>query len=324
LPRPRASLLEYKPWLAGLRAWEAPLSIAQEGGYFVHLPEESVELPLMLELSHVQLEEHSSDGDRVLVTEGNDLSAEVLRPQLLQNLLGQSLYVAGGALRFGATHPLRNRFIGSHRAMAVAPTRRRVATLPEVRAGELREVYPVPPAFRPARDTPPGRFGLLEVFKGIEKTPAFQKYPGDDRRIREIAEGTRAHISDGPGWMYVAPPKTPPEIRAAGFRMVETPKDVIVVSRAHLAHSPRMDLYLDILHEFLHILQRKQGREIWPRRTLPYEDRPTEVEAYAFSIAEARRLGVPDRYLREYLRVTWLPKAGYLRLLRNVGVSPGS
>ena len=123
--------------------------------------------------------------------------------------------------------------------------------------------------------------------------------------------------------MYVAPPKTPPEILAVGFRMVETPRDVIVVSRAHLANSPRMDVYLDVIHEFLHILQRKQGRDIWPHRSIPYANRPTEIEAYAFSVAEARRLGVPDSYLRQYLHVTWIRKAEYLRLLRNVGVTPG-
>jgi hypothetical protein len=205
----------------------------------------------------------------------------------------------------------------------VARARRLRVVLPEVPAGGPREVYPVPRVFRPDKKTPPGRFPLLKVFVGLEKTVPFLKYPGDDRAILKIAKKTWAHISDGPGWMYVAPPKTPPEIRAAGFRMVETPRDVIVVSRSHLANSPRMDVYLDVIHEFMHILQRKQGRVIWPDRKIAYPDRPTEIEAYAFAIAEARRLGVPDRYLREYLHVTWMRKAEYLRLLRNVGVTVG-
>jgi hypothetical protein len=204
----------------------------------------------------------------------------------------------------------------------VARVRRPPVVLPKVKAGAARERYPVPRVFRPLRTAPPGRFPLLTVFGGLERTVPFQKYPGDDRRTLEIARKTSAQVFDGPGWMYVAPPKTPPEIRAAGFRMVETPKDVIVVSQSHLAHSPRMDVYLDVIHEFLHILQRRQGREIWPDRRIAYPDRPTEIEAYAYSIAEARRLGVPDSYLREYLNVTWLRKAEYRRLLRNVGVPP--
>jgi hypothetical protein len=175
--------------------------------------------------------------------------------------------------------------------------------------------------FRPKRSTPPGRFPLLEVFAGLEETVPFRKYPGDDATILRTARQTWAHVVDGPGWMYVAPVKTPPEVRAAGFRMVESMDDEIVVSRSHLADSPLMDVYLDIIHEFLHILQRKHGRELWLGPKVPYVDRPTEVEAYSYSVAEARRLGVPDVYLREYLHVTWIRRSEYLRLLRNVGVS---
>jgi len=155
----------------------------------------------------------------------------------------------------------------------------------------------------------------------MELTVPFRKYPGDDAAILAIAKNTWAHVNDGPGWMYVAPDRTPPEVRAAGFRMVESKDDEIVVARGHLSGSPTMDLYLDIIHEFLHILQRRQGRVLWLGAKVPYVDRPTEVEAYAFSIAEARRLGVPDSYLRKYLEVTWVSKSDYLRLLRNVGVT---
>jgi len=202
------------------------------------------------------------------------------------------------------------------------PSRRRVV-LPEIPAGSAGELYPVPRGFRPVRATPPGRYPLLEVFAGLEETVPFRKYPGDDTATLKVAKGTWAHVFDGPGWMYVAPPRTPPEVRAGGFRMVESRDDVIVVGRSHLANSPRIDVYLDVIHEFLHILQRKQGRQIWPGRRIPYVDRPTEVEAYAFSVAEARRLGVPDRYLREYLEVPWVRRSEYLRLLRHLGVESG-
>jgi hypothetical protein len=202
-----------------------------------------------------------------------------------------------------------------------APRSRPRLTLPEVRKGSRRDRYPVPRVFRPARNTPPGRFPLLEVFGGLQRTIPFRKYPGDDEEILGIAEQTWAHVTEGPGWMYVAPPRTPPEVRAAGFRMVESTEDEIVVARSHLTNSPTMDVYLDVIHEFLHILQRKHGRELWPGVKVPYVDRPTEVEAYAFSVAEARRLGVPDSYLREYLHVTWIRRSEYLRLLRHLGVT---
>ncbi len=206
------------------------------------------------------------------------------------------------------------------RRRSPVPADRLRIRLPEIAPGRLN-VYRVPAPFRAEVATPAGRHPLLEVFRGLEKTVPFRKYPGDDAAILEIARGTWAEVVDGPGWMYVAPQRTPPEVRAAGFRMVESRDDVIVVARSHLANSPSMDVYLDIIHEFLHILQRRQGRELWAGRKVSYADRPTEVEAYAFSVAEARRLGVPDRYLREYLNVTWITRPEYRRLLRNVGVA---
>jgi len=200
-------------------------------------------------------------------------------------------------------------------------SRRRRVVIPTVVAGSGRERYPVPKEFRPARDTPPGRFPLLKVFNGLERTVPFRKYPGDDHATLDIARRTWSHVSDGPGWMYVAPTKTPAEVRAGGFRMVESRDDEIVVARNHLANSPMMDVYLDVIHGFLHILQRKQGRVVLLGSRIPYVDRPTEVEAYSYSVVEARRLGVPDTYLRKYLEVPWVRKSEYLRLLRNVGVA---
>lgn len=206
--------------------------------------------------------------------------------------------------------------------MSPKPAPRLPPNLPVVKPRRGRERFPAPPEFRPHQGTPPGRYPLLDVFEGLSDTVPFRKYPGDDAAIRAIAEGCWAHITDGPGWMYVAPRRTPPEVRAAGFRMVESEEDEIVVARSHLANSPSMDVYLDIIHEFLHILQRRQGRALWLGRKVPYVDRPTEVEAYAFSVCEARRLGVPDSYLRKYLEVTWVQRSEYLRLLRHLGVTP--
>jgi hypothetical protein len=199
------------------------------------------------------------------------------------------------------------------------PARR--VRIPEIRAGRSKDRYPTPKGFRPEAAAAAGRHPLLEVFRGLEGTVPFRKYPGDDRAILSAARQTSVQVEPGPGYMYVAPPRTPPEILAAGFRMVETTDDMIVVGQSHLRNSPRMDVYLDIIHEFLHILQRRQGRVIWPRASLAYVDRPTEIEAYSFSVAEARRLGVPDPYLRKYLHAPWASRSDNLRLLRHVGVS---
>lgn len=185
----------------------------------------------------------------------------------------------------------------------------------------IHNIYAVPKGFTIARDKVPGRYPLLEVFRGFEETVPFRKYPGDDREILKVANATTVHVVDSQGWMYVSPTRIPPEIRARGFKMETSSTDAIVVAKHHLTGSPDMDLYLDIVHEFLHILQRRQGRELWPGIKVQYVDRHTEIEAYSFSVAEARRLGIPDSYLREYLNVFWISRKDYNRLLKNIGVS---
>ena len=205
----------------------------------------------------------------------------------------------------------------------MASVRRPRETRPPASSPRRRAGYSAPPEFEPDRTKPAGRHRLLEVFPGLERTVPFQKYPGTNREVLRAARETWAHLSEGPGWMYVAPRRTTPEVRAAGFRMVETNDDAIVVSQDYLRTGPPIDVYLDLIHEFLHILQRRQGRELWPAR-LPYADRPTEVEAYSFSVVEARRLGVPDAYLRKYLEVPWIGRRELRHLLQNVGVSPST
>ncbi|HKS59418.1 MAG TPA: hypothetical protein VJS68_01415 [Thermoplasmata archaeon] len=120
--------------------------------------------------------------------------------------------------------------------------------------------------------------------------------------------------------MYVAPREMPPDADER-WKPLVSKEDWIVVGGQHMRKSPAITLYLDILHELYHVLQRKAGRELWDEK-YSYVNRPTEIEAYQFAVREARRLKVPDSFLREYLRVEWVGKRDHLKLLRNVGVPP--
>jgi hypothetical protein len=131
---------------------------------------------------------------------------------------------------------------------------------------------------------------------------------------------TTIQIVDEDAWMYVAPHEAPPWAEKYGWSPFSTPANCIVVGLKHLSKSPSIILYLDILHEFFHILQRDAGRELWDI-SKGYVDSPTEIEAYLFSIAEARRLGLSDSFLRSYLKVEWVSGKEHLRLLKNLGVN---
>ena len=49
-------------------------------------------------------------------------------------------------------------------------------------------------------------------------------------------------------------------------------------------------------------------------------DRPTEIEAYALVVEEARKLGMTEEKIAEYLYVEWASPADHLRLCRRLGV----
>ena len=52
-------------------------------------------------------------------------------------------------------------------------------------------------------------------------------------------------------------------------------------------------------------------------------DRPTEIEAYALVVEEARRLGMSEDDIAKYLYVEWASPMDHERLCRRLGVDPG-
>ena len=59
--------------------------------------------------------------------------------------------------------------------------------------------------------------------------------------------------------------------------------------------------------------------ELFDKR-FSYVDSPTEIEAHIIAVQEARRIGMNDEELADYLRVDWISEEEYIRLLRTLGV----
>jgi hypothetical protein len=181
---------------------------------------------------------------------------------------------------------------------------------------------PDPPGFRVGRTVPVGRHPILEVFPGLDRLGPAERIEVDPVKRARLFGETAIEVVDQDMWMYVAPWEAPPFARRRGWKPVVTPgKDCIVVGQNHLRESPEMILYLDIYHELCHILQRRDGANLW-EPGVGYVERKTEVEAYRFVVNEARGLGVPDDYLREYLKVEWISDKEHEQLLEAVGVPP--
>lgn len=105
----------------------------------------------------------------------------------------------------------------------------------------------------------------------------------------------------------------------AGYLRVDDETGNIVVSAEYLKTGDERHLYLDVIHELVHIKQFMEGRELFDRR-YSYVDRPTEIEAYSTSVREARRIGMKKEEIMDYLKVEWITEEEFQRLLLAVGV----
>ncbi len=181
-----------------------------------------------------------------------------------------------------------------------------------------------PPGFRIDRTVAVGRHPILEVFPGLDRLPPATRLEADPGRRAQLFRGTLVEIVDQDMWMYVAPreiPKMPASVRRRWRPVIAPDEDCVVVGAGHLRESSELILFLDIYHELCHVVQRRDGANLW-EPGVGYTKRWTEVEAYRFVVGEGRSLGVPDAFLREYLRVEWISDAEHRELLAELGVAP--
>jgi hypothetical protein len=176
-----------------------------------------------------------------------------------------------------------------------------------------------PEGFRVARETPAGRYPLLDVFPGLESLPIAKRLEPNARKRSRLFRETCVEIVDQDMWMYVAPSEVPELARGRWKPVVSPDTDCIVVGKSHLAESPAMMLFMDIYHELCHVRQRQGGANLW-EPGVSYVKRWTEIEAYRLVIDEARTLGVSDEFLREYLKVEWISEKEHRELLAELDV----
>lgn len=156
------------------------------------------------------------------------------------------------------------------------------------------------------RNVKAGRHSLIAVFPGLDRTDAFRELFSDGLR-EEVLRDCRIEAVPEDMYMYI-------DDKAGN----------IIAGLGYLRDGDEKTLYLDVLHELTHIRQWHAGKELWDRR-YAYVDRPTEIEAYKVAVDEARRLGMTDREIADYLRVEWTSREEHERLCKHLGVqSPES
>ena len=151
------------------------------------------------------------------------------------------------------------------------------------------------------RDAGPGTLPFTVVFKGFERVGAVKATFGT--KTKKVLTELNVELAEGRGYM----------------RINDEGKGSIVVNIPYLKKGHEVHLYLDVIHELVHIRQHMEGKELWDKK-FAYVDRPTEIEAYEAAVVEARKLGLSESEIVEYLKVEWVTEAEFRRMLKTLGV----
>jgi hypothetical protein len=144
----------------------------------------------------------------------------------------------------------------------------------------------------------------MDYFKGFENVPAVRETFGEE--TEDVLENLKVEFFSS----------------KFGYMGVSDDDGHLLISSYYLKEGKMRDLYLDVVHELVHVRQFREGRDLFDE-SVEYVDRPTELEAYRHAVKEARKLGMKDDEIVEYLKVTWLSEEEVRRLAKNVGVSVG-
>jgi hypothetical protein len=156
--------------------------------------------------------------------------------------------------------------------------------------------------FRVKRTAGIGEHKLVEVFSGLESSDALLRVFG----VRAEMTKTLRHL----------------KLRVEPFDSglwLDRDTGTICIGLKHLSTAKSDFLYLDVIHVLVHVKQFLEGRELYDQ-AFEYVERPTELEAYRCTVAEARRVGLKEDEILKYLRLDAVDDSELGKLMEKIGV----
>jgi hypothetical protein len=144
-------------------------------------------------------------------------------------------------------------------------------------------------------------YQFTDYFKGMEKLNAVRQI------FREQTEAVLRDLKVDFTWI-------------GGYMGVNGSNGHLIVNTRYLHNGDSIDIYLDLIHELVHIKQFSEGKDLFDRK-YSYVERPTEVEAYRYAVEEAKRLGLSDERICNYLRTEWMNDEDFTQLARTLKIN---
>ncbi len=153
------------------------------------------------------------------------------------------------------------------------------------------------------RDAPVRLFPFSDFFQGFDNVTVVRALFGE--KTEKVLDGLKVEFFS----------------MRFGYMGVSDVDGHLFVSTHHLKNSEFRTLYLDVVHELHHVKQFSEGRELFSEE-YEYVDSPVEIEAYLKTVEEARRIGMSDKEIIEYLKVEWINDSQHQRLVEKMGLNP--
>ena len=152
------------------------------------------------------------------------------------------------------------------------------------------------------REITPGNYSLDDIFDGLKHSAVLIDVFKTQNELDDVFSKTNVIVEEKDHYMFV-----------------KNEDGTIVIGFDHLKNSDSKILYLDIVHELVHVKQQRAGLDLY-NKSYSYVDRPTEIEAYDVAVKEAKRLGMNDEEIIDYLLVEWITPQEHKRLVSHVGL----
>ncbi len=160
--------------------------------------------------------------------------------------------------------------------------------------------YKIGPEIRINRNARSGTYLFKDIFTGFEKLEAVRRIFAD--RTDELLSKLKVEI-----------------FPRKGFMGVSDEDGHIFASQYYVREGELWSVYLDTIHELVHVRQFMEGKNLFDP-SFSYVDRPTEIEAYLVGTNEARRIGLTEQEIFEYLEVPWISKDEQIKLAKACNI----
>lgn len=157
-------------------------------------------------------------------------------------------------------------------------------------------------SFRVRRSVAIGEYKLTDVFGGLEASSALRKVFGTKVQMAKIIKHLKLKVEHNDSGLWL-----------------DRDTGTICIGSKHLASAKSDFLYLDVIHVLVHVRQFLEGKELYDQ-AFEYVDRPTELEAYRTTVAEARRVGMDEEDILRYLRLDAADDSELGKLMEKIGV----